>query len=156
MVLPLLGNTWSHEGLLLYMDNQVDFIRDIAKVTNDSAVVLQSIGVAMADTVEQVSQAASTVNTYKVRGQAFAGARARSRFRVVHCVVYVCVGYRLRLRNGDGDRLLLRLWRPGELLPRPPRTHDVQDQLPHLRPVRRTHRTHSTQHTHTHTHSANN
>ena len=52
MVLPLLGNTWSHEGLLLYMDNQVSFIRDIAKVTNDSAVVLQSIGVAMSDTVE--------------------------------------------------------------------------------------------------------
>ncbi|ELR23241.1 uncharacterized protein ACA1_068250 [Acanthamoeba castellanii str. Neff] len=65
MVLPLLGNTWSHEGLLLYMDNQVAFMRDIAKVTNDSAVVLQSIGVAMADTAEQVSRAASTVNGYK-------------------------------------------------------------------------------------------
>jgi hypothetical protein len=71
MVLPLLGNTWSHEGLLLYMDNQVAFMRDIAKVTNDSAVVLQSIGVAMADTAEQVSRAASTVNGYKVRWAVF-------------------------------------------------------------------------------------
>jgi hypothetical protein len=63
------------------MDNQVAFMRDIAKVTNDSAVVLQSIGVAMADTAEQVSRAASTVNGYKVRWAVFRRrTRASSRF----------------------------------------------------------------------------
>jgi hypothetical protein len=108
LALPLLGNTWMHDGFTVYLDNQVRFVDGVVKVANSTGVVMQSLGYSMADTLAQVNSAQSKVKDTKVLAHdffAYTKDCPHSRWQhacLVLCGVYVvcvppCAEYALRL-----------------------------------------------------------